>query len=58
MYLNKSFAVLVIATTAIIFTGCGARGAYFDKFEQPAKEYAPSSITLFGMVISAKLPQP
>ena len=44
MYLNKSFAVLVIATTAIIFTGCGARGAYFDKFEQPADGNASTYI--------------
>lgn len=36
MYLNKSFAVLAITAITIIFTGCGAKGAYFDKFEQPA----------------------
>jgi hypothetical protein len=36
MYLNKSFTVLTIFIMAIIFTGCGARGAYFNKFEQPA----------------------
>ncbi|ARQ97244.1 hypothetical protein [Campylobacter lanienae] len=36
MYLNKSFAVLTITAITIIFTGCGAKGAYFDKFEQPA----------------------
>lgn len=36
MYLNKSFSVLAITAITIIFTGCGAKGAYFDKFEQPA----------------------
>ena len=52
MYLNKSFTVLTIFIMAIIFTGCGARGAYFNKFEQPtdgnASIYVYRPVMFFG----------
>ena len=52
MYLNKNFTVLTIFIMAIIFTGCGAWGAYFNKFEQPtdgnASIYVYRPVMFFG----------